>query len=288
MLVSMKTILDKAKEGNYGVAAPNVAGSDTVIAVIEAAEELRSPIIIDFNEGRGRDGKQKPYCTFTNFGAFALPLVKNATVPIAVNLDHGGSFDITMQAMRAGFSSVMLDNSWAPFEENVKNVQEVVRVAHLLGVSVEAELGAIGRGLASEEIPLTDVDEAVKFVELTDIDMLAVAVGSTHGIYKGTPKLEFERIKQIAAKVPVPLVLHGGSYTGEDNLAKAVKCGICKINLATDLFTSGLNAMKEYLATETEWPTWNKANTLASEAYKKRLMEYMNRFDCVGKANGWQ
>lgn len=280
MLVSMKSILDKAKDGGYAVAAPNVFDQHTVTACLQAAEEEKSPIIIDFAE---------PVGDITIFAKCTLPLMRDCAVPVAVNLDHGHSYEIAMKAIRAGFTSVMVDRSTLPYEENVKQVKEITRIAHISGVSVEAELGRlvqINQDAKDETLFLTDPEEAKRFVEETGIDCLAVAIGTSHGPYKGKPFLDIDRLAKVRDKVDVPLVLHGGSFTGDDNLRKAVKNGICKINLATDIFTSGVQALRAYLDENpnTNWDTWFKATAAATEGYKNALRRYMRLFDCTNKA----
>jgi fructose-bisphosphate aldolase, class II len=277
MLVTMKSILDKAKECGYAVAAPNVFDQYTVSACLQAAEEEKSPIILDFGE---RDGD------IAAFARIALPLVRDCSVPVAVNLDHSPLFESAMKAIRAGFTSVMVDRSGLPFAENVKQVKEIVRIAHVSGVSVEAELGRlVERNLNSREdtLFLTDPQEAKQFVDDTGIDCLAVAIGTAHGFYKGTPFLDFDRLEKIRATVNVPLVLHGGSFTGDENLQRAVRTGICKVNLATELFTAGIQALRDHLAAEPK-ATLVSANAAAAAGFKNPLLRYIRLFYCSNKA----
>lgn len=277
MLVTMKSILDKAKEGGYAVAAPNVCDQHTVMACLQAAEELKSPIIIDYGEGAGD--------IFT-FGKYALPLIRDCAMPVAVNLDHGRNYEIAIKAIRAGFTSVMVDRSSLPFAENVKQVKEIARIAHISEVSVEAELGQLierNKGSRDDMLFLTDPQEAKQFVEETGIDCLAVAIGTAHGMYKGEPFLDFDRLAKIRDTVSVPLVLHGGSFTGDENLQKAVRTGICKINLATEIFGGAVESLKAYLAREPK-ASWKQAAIEAAEGYKKPLLRYMRLFYSSNKA----
>jgi fructose-bisphosphate aldolase class II len=277
MLVSMKSILDKAKEGGYAVAAPNVCDQHTVLACLQAAEELKSPIILDFGEKAGE--------IFT-FGKIAVPLCRDCSVPVAINLDHGGNFEIAMKAIRAGFTSVMVDRSALPYAENVKEVKEITRIAHISGVSVESELGRLierNKDSKDETLFLTDPQEAKSFVEETGIDCLAVAIGTAHGMYKGTPFLDFDRLAKIRQTVNVPLVLHGGSFTGDENLQKTVRAGICKVNLATDILTSSAKSLKTYMDGDPK-PTLVKAYAAVIAGYKEALLRYMRLFNCVNKA----
>lgn len=277
MLVSMKSILDRAKEGGYAVAAPNVCDQHTVLACLQAAEELNSPIILDFGERAGD--------IFT-FSKIALPLCRDGAVPVAVNLDHGGNFEIAMKAIRAGFTSVMVDHSALPYEENVRRVKEVTRIAHVSGVSVEAELGRLierNRDSRDETLFLTDPQEARRYVEETGIDCLAVAIGTAHGMYKGTPFLDLDRLARIRDAVDVPLVLHGGSFTGDENLHTAVKTGINKVNLATDVLNASAQALKAYM-NESPQPRLTEAYAALIAGLKEALLRYMRLFDCAGKA----
>lgn len=205
-----------------------------------------------------------------------------------------------VSAIRFGFSSVMIDRSMVPYEENVREVAEIVKIAHAVGVSVEAELGHVGQGFEYEETRnagLTNPEEAVSFVKETGIDCLAVAVGTSHGVYKGKPHLEFDLLSELSEKIQIPLVLHGGSGTGDDNLAKAVCCGIQKVNLFTDLSNAGLKSLMKYLGidwdqmqqdgTKGEFANM-KANLCdagleAGKGYKELLCHYIELFGGVGK-----
>lgn len=246
MIIPMADILNDARKGGYGVAAPNVFDSHTVKACFEVADKLKAPIILDcaglpFLEETAHIAK---------FYERKYPNVK-----AALNLDHGGSYQEIVSAIRFGFSSVMIDRSTLPYEENVREVKEIVKIAHALGVSVEAELGHVGQGFEYEKTRdrgLTDPREAVRFVEETKVDCLAVAVGTSHGTYKGTPHLEFDLLKKLSESIHIPLVLHGGSGTGDDNLKKAVQCGIQKVNLFTDLSNAGVSSLLKYFGIDWE------------------------------------
>lgn len=170
-----------------------------------------------------------------------------ASVPVAIQLDHGAKFSDAILAIRSGFTSIMVDRSSCPFEQNVAEVADLVRIAHSVGVSVEAELGHVGFGesyAADRDAGLTNVAEATEYVERSGCDALAVAIGTAHGIYKGVPHLDFDRLAELNAAVSIPLVLHGGSGSGDDNLVKAIAGGITKINIASDLFVAGEEVMK--------------------------------------------
>lgn len=286
MLEPMKDLLVEAKRGGYAVPAPNVFDKESVEAAFNAAEELDSPVILDVGYAMGIEetGMIAKY-----YGT------KHPRIPWALNLDHGGPFEHVILAIRSGYSSVMVDRSTLSFEDNVAQVTDVVRIAHAVGVSVEAELGHVGQGVEYEQTRdagLTHPEEAVSFVEETGVDCLAVAVGTSHGAYKGTPHLEFELLETIAKSVDVPLVLHGGSGTGDDLIAKAIKCGIQKVNLWTDLSQASNMAVKE--AIEADYapdvdPDKKKISSwqydmIGADGYKAALEHYMHVFGCVGKA----
>lgn len=291
MLLSMKTVLEEAKRGQYGVAAPNVFNMETVRACFLVAEGLKSPIIID--------------CAGVHNVEEIGDIVrfyerKYPNVNVALNLDHGATFGEAVLAIKSGFSSVMVDRSQKPYEENVREVKEIVKIAHAVNVSVEAELGHVGIGSEYEQTRdegLTNPDEAVQFVKDTGIDCLAVAIGTSHGTYKGTPKIDFELLQEIKSKVEIPLVLHGGSGTGDENLAKCIKQGIQKVNLATDLFNEGVYQLNNYLegnvivdkdGNSGEFAIQNvnlyDAFETGIKGYKEKLEHYVRLFGSVGKA----
>lgn len=268
MLVSAKGILDAARDGGYGIASPNIYNEDTMRAAIEIAEELRAPMVLDIWPKANKN--------VYDLGTICRYYAAQSSVPIAVQQDHGETFEDSIRAIRAGYSSIMVDRSSLPFEENCAQVKELVRIAHICGVSVEAEIGHVGDGSTYEldrNASLTDPDEAQRFVEITGVDSLAVAIGTAHGEYVGTPYLDFDLLKKLRKTVSVPLVLHGGSGTGDDNLARATSEGITKVNIASDLFSAGAKA-------------WNEAGTVYSSAgsllvqkgYKEKLAHFVRLF----------
>lgn len=291
MLEPMKDLLVEAKRGGYAVPAPNVFDKESVEAAFSAAEELDSPVILDVGYAMGIEetGMIAKY-----YGT------KHPRIPWALNLDHGGPFEHVILAIRSGYSSVMVDRSTLSFEDNVAQVADVVRIAHAVGVSVEAELGHVGQGVeyeATRDAGLTHPEEAAEFVERTGVDCLAVAVGTSHGVYKGTPHLKFDLLSTLASDLEIPLVLHGGSGTGDENLRRAVKTGIQKVNLYTDLGEAWLQALKREIAihegtaeevTEDEFKNAKKKITQLMEdscknGYQKKLMHYMELFDSAGR-----
>ncbi len=291
MLEPMKDLLVEAKHGGYAVPAPNVFDKESVEAAFNAAEELNSPVILDVGYAMGIEetGEIAKY-----YGG------RHPRIPWALNLDHGGPFEHVILAIRSGYSSVMVDRSTLPFEENVAQTADVVRIAHAVGVTVEAELGHVGQGIeyeATRDAGLTRPEEAAEFVERTGVDCLAVAVGTSHGVYKGTPHLEFDLLATLASELDIPLVLHGGSGTGDENLHRAVITGIQKVNLYTDLGEAWLQALKREIAihegtaeelTEDEFKNAKKKITQLMEdscrnGYQAKLMHYMKLFESAGR-----
>lgn len=260
MLVTLKEILDEAKEEKYGVGAFNTPNLEAVKAVIEAAEEINSPVILQHAE------VHNDLIPIEEIGPVMLDYARRATVPVAVHLDHGASFDMCVKAIRQGFTSVMYDASSKPYEENLEETKEIVRIAHAAGVSVEAELGHIftsevgsGEGGAADSSEdyenLNDVytnpELAKEFVKATGIDCLAIAFGTVHGMYVKKTKLDLDRITAIKEKINVPFVMHGGSGVSEENYRIAIHNGICKINYFTYMSKAGGEAVKNYIDTQT-------------------------------------
>ncbi len=280
MLVSMKEILDKARAGGYAVAAPNIDNEHNARMCIEAAEELNSPIILGV-----------PYYATADIellGRIVREMALTSKVPIALNLDHGATFEHCVHAIRAGFTSIMVDRSKLPFEENVAEVKELVKIAHAVGVTVEAELGFVGSAHDYEVdgySGLTDPDEAVRFVEETGVDCLAVAIGTAHGMYKGEPYIRFELLQELADKVPVPLVLHGGSGTGPENLKRCAEIGIEKVNLSTELKQ---NMIDELERSDTSGFGIYSVYRYLGKGYKDKLIENIKILGSQDKAKEWQ
>lgn len=232
MYVSSLEMIRKAKEGHYAVPAFNAENLEMVQAIIRAAEEEKTPVMIQTTPPTVK------YLTPEAAYAMVATLAQKASVPVALHLDHCTSFDDVMVAIKAGYSSVMFDGSKLPFEENMALTRKVVDVAHPMGITVEAELGKVGGkedNVESAEVLYTDPEEAKEFVEKTGVDILAVAIGTAHGFYKGEPKLDFDRIEKIADLTAIPLVLHGGSGVPEESVKKAISLGMSKVNFATEL-----------------------------------------------------
>lgn len=242
-LYTMKEILKDAQDRHYGVGYFNAVNMEMVHAYIEAAEEAKSPIIIGTAEGLLN------YASFEWIVPLMLDRARNAKVPVAVHLDHTYHFEVLMQALRAGIGSIMYDGSRGSHEDNVRVSREVAKIAHAMGVGVECELGSVG-GLSDENgkedaMVYTSPEDAREFVEQTGIDFLAVSIGTAHGVYKSTPKLDIPRLEKIRALVDTPLVLHGGSGLSDDDFRNTIAGGIAKINVYTDIILAGRRALME-------------------------------------------
>lgn len=238
MLVNMNDILLPAKEGGYGVGFFNAINVEMARAVIETAEEMHAPVMV------GTAEVLLPAMELERVAEYLIPMAQKATVPVCVHYDHGLTFERCMQALKLGFTSIMYDCSMASYEDNVKNVAEMVKICHAMGVSVEGELGHVGDNAGSGKLEnpsdyFTNPDTAVDFVSRTDVDSLAVAVGNAHGDYAFPPKLDFERIETISKGTNRPLVLHGGSGLSDNDFKTAVKLGVSKINIFTDIDKAG-------------------------------------------------
>lgn len=245
MLVNGKKVLADAKAGKYGVPAPDYLDLDSARVFVRTAEELGKPVILSY--------PQLEDATFPLEEAAAVGklMAERVKVPVVLHLDHGEDFEFLRRSIDLGFTSVMIDASSDSFEENVRKTKEVVAYARQHNVTVEAEIGHVGHGenltaIEENESVYTTVEEAKKFAELTGVDSLAVSIGTVHGIYKNlaTPQLNFQRLAEIASAVPVPLVLHGGSGTGDDNLARCCREGICKVNIFTDFLTGAMKRIQ--------------------------------------------
>ena len=247
-VTSYEMLLD-AQKNNYAVGAFNVENMEMIKAVLAAAEEMRSPVILQTTPSTLK------YAAPELFAAMVKAEAANVTVPVCLHLDHGNSIDLAIRAIAAGYSSVMIDGSALAFAENIALSASVVEKAHAAGIPVEAELGTVGGkedSLVRNGSIYTDPDDAVKFVAETGVDSLAVAIGTAHGIYKTTPKIDIARLSAIRDKVSVPLVLHGTSGVPEDVVAECVRRGICKVNYATDLRVAYTAGVREYLAANSD------------------------------------
>lgn len=283
MLVSGKELLEHADKNGYAVGAFNVNNMEIVQAIIEAAEETQSPVILQASQGGLK------YAGVEYIAELGKIAARNASVPVAIHLDHGTDFDQIMKCIRYGFTSVMIDGSHYDLEGNIAITKKVVEVARAVGVSVEAELGKIGG--TEDDIVVdhkdalhTDPDEAVRFVKETDVDFLAIAIGTAHGKYHGTPEIDFERLKEIRAKVDVPLVLHGSSGVDYDDLRKAISLGISKINIDTDVRVAFTKGVADAINSNPDEFDPRKIIGPAKVEMKKAIIEKMEVFGSAGKA----
>ena len=279
MIVSFKEMLQEAQKGRYAVGAFNCLSLENVLGAIQAAEELNSPIIIQLAE------VQFPCAPLSLMAPLYIEAAEKACVPVVVHLDHGQSFQTCADAICLGFGSVMFDGASLPLEENIARTIEVARMAKACGVDMEAELGKVGDvGVddAQKDV-FTDVAEAVRFVQETQVDALAIAIGNQHGHYVATPKLNIDRLIELKEATGVPLVLHGGSGTSEEDFKACIHNGICKINVATAIQLGVTDKVKQYLATD---PKANYIDMKAQmvEASKQVVMEHIRLFESNDKA----
>ena len=247
MLVNMKDMLNKARDEHYGVAFFNAVNIEMARAVIETAEELGAPVIV------GTAEVLLPALDLAHVAKYLIPMAKEASVPVVVHYDHGLTFERCMEALRLGFTSIMYDCSTLGYEENLARVEEMARICHGMGATIEGELGHVGDNAGSGKLEnpsdyYTDPDLALDFVQRTGIDALAVAVGNAHGDYAFPPKLDFDRIEAISQKTGIPLVLHGGSGLSDSDFKTAVKLGISKINIFTDIDKAGKRGIEKGLS----------------------------------------
>ena len=276
MLANLKDVLIPAQKGGYAVGLFNTTDTDMLEGVISAAEEMRSPVII------GTAEVLLPCGVLKLIAPSIVEAAKRASVPVVVHYDHGLTFDRCLEALKLGFTSIMFDGSAGDEEENLANTREIVKIAHSLGVTVEGEIGHVGQADRNDNEDAdmyTTVKEAVSFVEKTDVDALAVAIGTAHGAYKSKPKLDIKRLSEIRAALDTPLVLHGGSGLSDDDFKNTIKAGIAKVNIFTDLCLAGKSAIfqnsdKEYL----------EIRNKKVEAIKQETIRKMKLFASNGKA----
>lgn len=306
MLVTNKTLLDAAREGGYAVGAFNINNMEFVQAITSAAEELGSPVILAVSEGAIK------YAGFENVVSLVRVAAEERDVPISLHLDHGKDIDVIGQCIKGGFTSVMIDGSHLPFDENIAVTRKVVEMASPEGVSVEGELGRLAGiednvSVAEENALFTDPDEAGEFVERTEVDSLAIAVGTSHGAYKfkGEPRLAFDRIGKIRSRVSVPLVLHGASGVDQrhveiansngaslagtrgvpdDAITEAVKLGICKVNIDTDMRIAFMAYVRKALAEKPDNIDPRKYLGAGRDAVSEVVKKKIELFGSKGKA----
>ena len=287
MLVTLKELLDQAKEEKKAVGAFNGTTLEAIRGIIQAAEELDTPVILQHAQSHD------DMIDLEEIGPVMLYYAKRAKVPVALHLDHGSTLERCVQALRLGFTSVMYDASAKSFEENVEETKEIVKIAHAVGASVEAELGHIftsevvhGEGGDSDSKDdyenlddiYTDPQVAKEFVEKTGVDCLAVAFGTTHGVYLTEPKLDLPRVARIRDAANVPLVMHGGSGVSDEDYKVAIENGICKVIYYTYMNTAGGRASKEYWEDEEKPLFYDSMSLAATEAIKEDVKKAIKVF----------
>lgn len=282
-VVTTKEMLLKAQAEGYAVGAFNVENMEMVQAVIAAAEELKAPVIVQTTAGTLNYGSPEL------FSAMVAAEAEKASVPVALHLDHGNSFELAARAMKAGYTSIMIDGSKEKFEDNVAISSEVAKMAHAMGIPVEAELGTVGgkednHSVGENEKTFTDPAEAEEFARLTQVDSLAVGIGNAHGFYKGVPQLRFDILEETKKRVTIPIVLHGASGIPDEDVKKATSLGICKVNFATELRDAYSKGVKEYLAANPDTFDPKKYNASGREFVKKLVMHKIEVCNCAGKA----
>lgn len=284
--INLKDLLAHARKNKYAVGAFNLTNLNFLDYFLEAAQEKNSPIIIQVAEVHLR------YVNLEDIAPAIINAAKNVDIPVCIHLDHGESLKTVVRAIRSGFTSVMFDGSHHPFEENIKQTAEVVKIANSVGVSVEAELGYVGGEAIGEAAPIshapdeemfTKVNEAKEFYEQTNIDALAISIGNVHGFYKGEPNLDFKRLEDIAREIPIPLVLHGGSGISDEDFKKAISLGIGKINFYTQMSAAAVQSIREFLNQNPKVSSFPDVIKKGLVALKEQVKDRMDVFGSAGK-----
>ena len=282
MILSTREMLLKAQREGYAVPAFNTHNMETLQVVAETAMEMKSPVII-----AGTPSTIEDYAGPDYIKAMAEVAANKYDVPIAIHLDHFEDVDAIKRDIDIGFKSCMIDASKKPFEENIAIVKDVVEYAHRYDAVVEAELGKLGGReddlvVDEKDTRYTNPDDAAEFVNKTNVDSLAIAIGTAHGLYKGEPKLDFERLKEIRSKVSIPLVLHGASDVPDELVKEAISLGICKVNVATDLKIPFADAVKKFFNENSKESDPRKYMTPGKEAMKEIVK---HKIEVCGSAN---
>lgn len=278
-LVNLSNMLKKADQEKTAVGNFDVFNIEMLKAVLGAAEETRSPVILAYGE------VFEDYIDILHFARLAVSMAQSASVPVALHLDHAVKFSSIIKAVDSGFTSIMVDASDKPLEENIAVTQKVMDVCRVLDVSVEAELGHVSgiEGLyENDEYIYTDPLEAKRFVEQTGVDALAVAVGTVHGVYKSKPRLNLTRLREIKAAAGIPLVLHGGSGLSDEDFRQTIECGVSKINIFTDLTLAAMGNIRENAA-DVSLSFMGQCLKM-TDAVKQEAVKKMRLFGSAGKA----
>ncbi|WP_334159957.1 class II fructose-1,6-bisphosphate aldolase [Muricomes intestini] len=281
LIRSTKEMLEKAKAGRYAVAAFNAENMEMVQAIVEAAEELKAPVIIQTTSGTLK------YATPELYYSMAAAAAQKSEIPVAIHLDHGDSYERAAECLHAGYSSIMIDGSKEPFEKNVEITKEVVKMAHAMHIPVEGELGTVGGKEDSHSVinkTYTEPAEAEEFVKRTHVDSLAVGIGNSHGFYKGKPELRFDILEETNKWVTIPVVLHGASGIPEEDVKKAIEIGIAKVNFATELRDAFSKAVKNYFQKDIDVIDPKKYCSEGRTAVKQLAMRKIEMCGSAGKA----
>ena len=285
MLTTGKTILDVANEHSFAVPAFNISDWAMFKGIVEISEETDAPLIVAIHPDEVRHIGPEMIRGI-------IERAHRSSVPIAIHWDHGASYEEILHAIQYGFTSVMIDGSLKPFEENVAITRKVTESAHILGVSVEGELGTIGANdsyaeSGAAEIIYTDPDDAVRFVEQTGVDTLAIAIGTFHGFFPAhlKPELKLDLLKEIKSRVQIPLVLHGGSNNPDDEIREAARTGINKINISTDIKVAYHDKMREVLGDDPKVREPNAIQPACVDAMKVVAAQKIELFGAAGKAS---
>lgn len=283
-LVKSTELLKKAQSEGYAIGAFGAENMEMVQAIVAAAEEQNAPVIIQTTPS------SVSHASVDMFRAMAYAAAKDASVPVVLHLDHGNSFELCKKALNAEYTSIMIDGSKLPFEENISLSKKVVEIASKKGIPVEGELGTIG-GKEDDHVVLdkdalyTNPLQAKEFVERTGVQSLAVAIGTAHGFYKEEPKLDFDRLDEIRQVVDIPLVLHGASGVSDESVMQSVKKGICKVNYATELRVAYTTGIKRVMEEDPEVFDPKKYNAAGREEVKKLVMEKIKVCGSVDKVS---
>lgn len=280
-LVTSTELLLKAQEGGYAVGAFNVENMEMAQAIIEAAEELRAPVILQTTPSTVK------YAGLGLYYAVVKALAEKASVPVVMHLDHGGSFELCAQALRAGYTSIMIDGSKLPLEENIELTRKVVEMCAPAGVPVEGEIGRVGGkedDVVSEDAGYTIPEEAVRFEKETGLSSMAVGVGTAHGVYKTTPVLNTGLIGTLKSMLTVPMVLHGASGLTDEAIRECVRRGICKVNFATELRIAYSDGVKALLNERPDAFDPKLYGKIGRERVKEIVKNRMRVLGCDGKA----
>jgi fructose-bisphosphate aldolase class II len=285
-LINMKDLLVHAQQNKYAVGAFNITNFDFIDYILDAAVESNSPVILQLAEAHFR------YLNLEDIAPAVISAAKNVNIPVCIHLDHGKSLKTMVRAIRAGFTSIMYDGSEHPLEENLKGTKEVVKIAHSVDVSVEGELGNVGGEVVGVEAAIphtsskelfTKVEDAVYFARESGLDTLAISIGNVHGLYKGDPELDFERLEAIRDAVGIPLVLHGGSGISDDDFKKAISLGICKINFYTGISQAAVAKVHKFIEEHPGSISYPDLAELAMTEIKNVVKDRMEVFGSKGQ-----